>query len=164
MSVTTIKPSYQPPTALTVTAINSLADVSAAKLAYVDNGNDLALDVAIEFSIVLAAGALAGDQKINVYAYGGTRDGVYSGNIDGAAGAFTLENPNDFQVLAYRSVAGALVGAGGTAKGYIPSLAAYFNGILPERWGLIIENRTGVAFASSGHSVKYQIFQAQGLA
>ena len=42
-----------------------------------------------------------------------------------------------------------------TWKGYFPSLAAAFLGLLPQYWGIVVVNGTGIALAATGHTVQY---------
>lgn len=158
MSIT-IKPSYGGAKPVTITNLASLSNGACRQLPALDNSADLFLDVAIEFAFLLAAGVVTAG-KVRIWVYGSISGTIYSTNIDGTDKAYTLEPTNDLTQGAERSCDNY---SGATIKGFIPSLAGLFNGIMPERWGVIVENASGVAFGATGHTLNYFGIQAQGV-
>jgi hypothetical protein len=162
---TTIKASYGTETPIVVTGVASLANLAVWQLAVIDNSVNLFLDVMLEFAFKLQAGAPSG--PINLYGYAGIGGAAarYSSNIDGTNKLGALGVPNDLALLATRDCNDGIVGSGGTAILVVPSLAAYFNGILPAKWGILVENQSGFAFSATAgdHAGNYRGLQAQGV-
>ena len=97
---------------------------------------------------------VAGSKVLNVYAYAGMRAGAapYSGNATGLNAPYmatvancdligTISCPSDANPYTSRPM----------------SIAKAFNGRMPEAWGIIIENSTGVALdaAAGNHQVTW---------
>ena len=98
---------------------------------------------------------------INVYLYGSADGTNYTDNASGSDAGVTLRDPTNLRgpfVIA-APTAGAL-----TYKGVIGSVAQYFGGILPVKWGIVVENQTGLAFDSTegNHAYKYRGVYATG--
>lgn len=137
--------------------LTSLANGSARQSASVDNSSNLYLDYLITAICSIITGTIASDKAVNIYA-AGSEDGMVwpgegSGNNDGVTGsdaAITLESPTNLRLIGSISVPTSL-------KVYTSqpiSVAAAFAGILPRKFSIIIENRTGLAFASSGNGLQ----------
>lgn len=144
-------------TSLTAT-IDSLASGSARESTAVDNTSNLFLDALVYLAIQLAAGSPTGDKRINVYVYGSVDGSNYTDNATGVDAALTLRSPTNLIFLGSIECpdSGAL-----TYKGVFGSIAAAFAGVLPPKWGIVIENQTGLAFAASGHTKQYRGMHAQ---
>lgn len=154
-----IKAKYGTSTALTIT-LNSLAHSTTAgrQSTVVDNSSDLALDAHVTVIAAMAAGTPGVDKAIYVFAFG-SEDGTNYGDPAGASdAAITLRSPTNLRLIGVISTpdAGAL-----TYKSQPMSVAAAFGGILPRKWGIVVQNMTNVAFASSGCSASYTPMQQQ---
>lgn len=147
-------------TSFTLT-LASLASGSARESTSVDNSSNLFLDAAVQLGLRLATGVPSGDKVINVYFYGSIDGTNYDDNATGADAALTLRTPSNFKGphVIQTPIEGAI-----TFKSIIPSIAYFFNGILPVKWGIIVENKTGLALGSTetDHTYKYRGLFAQG--
>lgn len=138
--------------ALTIT-LAELADEGIRASAAVDNGTNLYGEaLAMVMVTTGGSGGDAGD-VVRVYAYGTVDGGTsYSGEATGTDGALTT---TDNLVLLDVIKAEA---ATTTFYSRVISVAQAFGGVLPDEWGIVIENATGAALdADAGdHWVKYQ--------
>lgn len=146
--------------AITIT-LASLADNAYRESTAVDNSSNCFLDALVQVKILVTASAPAGEACVNIWAYG-TADGgtTYSGGATGSDAAFG-------------SSAGQLIGncrligvincdaASETFESDLMSVAAAFGGVLPDHWGIIVQNQLGAALESSGQSAFYQGVYAQ---
>lgn len=144
-------------TGITIT-IASLANGSARESTAIDNTSNLFLDALLYLAIQLAAGAPASDKRINVYVYGSADGTNYTDNATGSDAAITPRSPSNLILLGSIETPDS---GGLTYKGVLGSVAAAFAGVLPPKWGIVIENKTGLAFAASGHTTQYRGLQAQ---
>lgn len=132
--------------------IANLADSSAREGAFIDNTSTLYLDAMMYFSIQLQIGTPASDRVVNFWFYASEDGTNYTDNATGTNAPITLRNPNNFRGpwTLFTPDAGGI-----TYKTVIPSVAAFFGGNLPRRWGVVIENRTGLALnATEGNHTK----------
>lgn len=139
----------------------SLADAALRESTAVDNGTNLFLDAVVGGKLMTGTTPTA-DRTIVIYAYG-TVDGgtLYSGNATGLDAAYTGPEDQLFPL-------GVLVTDATSNKSYEfgPfSVAAAFGGVLPEKWGIVVKNNTGVALnATAGnHDINYQGVQGQSV-
>jgi hypothetical protein len=131
----------------------SLANLAGRQSDAIDNSTDLFVDAQLLVKIKLAAGTPTGDKKVDVYAYGSLDGTTFTDNATGLDGAVTPRTPTNLQYLGAIECpdAGALA-----YPGFFGSVAMAFNGILPRHWGIVLVNRTGVAFDTAGHIVQYR--------
>ena len=130
--------------AVNITAtLKSLANNAARECVAVDNGTNLYLDAMLTLAIKLAAGSPSNDKGVNVYFYSG--DGTnYHDNATGADAAVTMRSPtNLFGPFVISTPTGGV-----SYSVVIPSVASFFGGIFPKKWGVVIENKSGLAFDS----------------
>lgn len=149
-----VKEAWASSASLTVT-INSLASSQTVGRAstVVDNSTDLALDALLAGTFVLAAGSPANDKCVYVYGYGSIDAGSnYTESVTGSDASFTINNPTNLRLI----TAVATPTGGGTYKFGPVSVAAAFGGTLPQRWGIVVVNYSGLALAASGNAVSYQ--------
>jgi hypothetical protein len=131
--------------------LNSLANASARASTVVDNTTNLFLDALVEVTLVGAAASVSAAGYAVVWAYA-TADGTtYSEGATGTDAAITLTVPPNAVRLDTISV----VANNGTYK-KVFSIARAFGGSMPAKWGVIVENQSGAAFAAAGNSVVYQ--------
>jgi hypothetical protein len=147
---------YGASTAITIT-LDALANGSARQGLAVDNATNKFLDALVTVVVVIGAGTIASDKAINIYVAGsedGTRwPGEGSGNADGVTGAdaaITLESPTNLRLLG--SI--AVPTASKTYTSQPMSVAAAFAGVVPRKWAIVVEDRTGLAFGT-GCSATY---------
>jgi|SRR6267142_1482475 len=163
-----------PSAALTIT-LNSLAAQSARASVFVDNATTLYLDVHVSIKFTLATPARVGDHgAVNVYAYG-SEDGSTYGPSGGPNAKEAIDGTDKAIVVNFSPAPSTLwgvrigvihiqTGAAGVAYVSPPlGVAQAFGGTLPRRWGIVVENRSGIAFASSGCRASYSgIFSTTG--
>lgn len=133
--------------------INSLANTGQRQSTVVDNSTNLYLDALVSLTFETADAATAATGQVNVYAYG-TADGgtTYSDGATGSDGAITLTVPPNMRLIGVvNAVANATDYWGGPF-----SVAAAFGGILPDHWGIVVENLTGGTIANETAAAWYQ--------
>lgn len=142
--------------AQTVTMTNtSLGDGSWRQSLAVDNGTNLFVDAHLGGSIQTGTTPTA-NGTIDIYAYG-TYDGTsFTGGASGSDAAYTA----DGEELLFPLLLSITVDAtSDTDYVFGPiSVAQAFGGILPETWGIVIENNTGAALNATGTNNEIQFF------
>lgn len=141
--------------AITIT-MNGLADDAKRESAAIDNATNCFLDALVQVKIATNTTTdSTGDESAYVYAYGTSDGGTsYSGNASGSDAAFGT----DPQQLDNCRLIG-VIHAPTKDKIYESepmSIASAFGGLLPQRWGIIVHNRTGQTLKSSDCSAFYQ--------
>lgn len=136
--------------AITITSAAALANGSAAGCAAIDNTSNLYFDALLQVVATIASGSIASDQLINVWLAGsedGTNwDGTNGGSLDNYVGtdaAVTLQSPSVYS--------GPFVIPTPNSNLTVRKsfwVAPFFGGKLPPKWGVIVENRTGLAFTA----------------
>lgn len=143
--------------AITCTLASLASSATAGRESTViSNLTDLFIDALVAVKVVLQAGTPGGDKSVYVWAYG-TVDAatpLYPDAITGADAAITFNSPINLRLL------GAIAAptSAGTFKGGPWSVASLFGGVLPEKWGIAIQNYTGCTLSSteSDHKKLYQ--------
>lgn len=132
-------------TALTTTALDSLASATYVSAGTINHSTNDPLDVLVE--VKATPGTVAGNKQLVVFAQG-SLDGTNfeSGPVSGTT---ATDEPN----LTFVGTVPCNTNA--TAQTGIFSLAAAFQGTLPLQTKIIIKNDTGAALAATGHSVYY---------
>ena len=125
--------------AITVT-LASLANNSARASTAVDNTSNLFLDALVAINIKTGASGTSSTGYVNVYAYGTADGGTnYTEAATGSDAAITLVVPTNLRLIgSLNCVANAT-----TYKAGPFSVAAVFGGAMPDKWGIVIENKTG---------------------
>jgi hypothetical protein len=154
--MSTIKSLFGGLNAITCT-IASLASGAAQGSVAVDNSSNQYLDAQLTLLIAVAAGSPSGSKVINIYGYRSVDGTNFDDPAPGTDGAITVGSPTNLILLESINVPTG----GKTYSKQIASLAAKFGGVLPIKWGLVIENQTGVALSGSGHSLQYRGLFAQ---
>lgn len=146
--------------AITIT-INSLAHDAKRESTAVDNATSCFFDALVQVKIATNTGAdSTGDKCVYVYAYGTSDSGAaYSANASGSDAAFGT----DPQQLANCRMIGTIYAPTQDKiyKSDLMSVAGAFGGFLPQRWGIIVHNRTGQTLKSSDCSAGYQGLSTQ---
>lgn len=150
---TTTKSSYGTNNQAITCTITSLANNGQRGSTAVDNTTNLFLDALVVVKIKTNAAGTSASGYISVYAYA-TADGgtTYTDGVSGTDGASTLTSPpNVILIGRVAAVANATTYVGGPF-----SVAAGFGGVLPDHWGIVVENKTGATLDASVGSSWYQ--------
>lgn len=135
--------------------IASLANNSARASTALDNSTNVFLDALAQLKVKSNAAGTSSTGYVNIYAYA-TADGgtTYSDGATGTDAAITLTSPPNVKLIGRINV----VANATTYKSDPLSVAAAFGGVLPDHWGIIIENKSGAALDSTGgnHAAFYQ--------
>lgn len=133
----------------------SLANGSARASTAVDNSSNLYSDVLLLLKIKAGGSGVTSTGYVNVYAYG-TADGgtTYSEGVSGSDAGVTLTSPPNVRLIGVI----AMVATSTTYYSPLMSVASAFGGVMPDHWGIIIENKSGGAFDSTegNHAKLYQ--------
>jgi hypothetical protein len=140
--------------AITIT-VASLTNTSARASTVIDNSTTLFLDALVFLKLKSGASSTTPTGTIRVYAYA-TVDGgtLYTEGASGSDAALTLVSPTNLVLLGViNMVANATTYYGGPF-----SVAQAFGGVLPEKWGIVIENQSGGTLDSTGanHLAEYE--------
>lgn len=145
-------------------SLNSLSNGSAQCSAAVDNTAPMAppLDfdqrLFIDAFVVVQFTTSAASQhgQVRVWAYGSSDSGVTFGdNMPGTDSGVTLTVPPNLHLIG--TIAAPSPSGLSTKYTSNPmSVAAAFCGHLPEHWGIVVENRLGAPFHTSGNGAWYQ--------
>lgn len=139
---------------ITVT-MASLASAAARASTAVDNSTNVFSDALVSIITKTNAAGTTATGTVNIYAYGTADGGTnYSEAATGTDAAITLTSPPNVRLIgSLNTVANAT-----TYKAGPFSVAYAFNGVLPDHWGIIVENKSGAALDATGgnHSAVYQ--------
>jgi hypothetical protein len=155
--MSTIKALYSSSNQAITSTFTSLANNGQRGAAAIDNSSNLFLDALVFVKAKTNAAGTLATGTINVYAYG-TSDGgtTYSDGVTGTDAGQTLTSPPNLRLIGViNCVANSTTYEGGPF-----SVAAAFGGVLPEHWGIVIENKTGAALDGAVGSAWYQGVQA----
>jgi len=139
MAVTKI--TYGTSTSITCT-LASLASSSTAGrgCTAVDNTSNLYDDALLTVSVKTSASALANDKACYIHIFGSEDGTVYnasSGESVGTDGAVTLASPSNMRPFVLSCPASA------TTYRAVISIASFFGGVMPRKWGFVLQNYTG---------------------
>ena len=148
-----LKQAFGSSTAITC-SLASKADGTARASTSVDNGTNLFLDVMVALAVKLQTGTPSNDRAVFVYAYASEDGTNYTDNATGSDADITLRNPSNLRPL---GVINCPDSGGLTYKSGPMSLAQAFGGVVPRKWGIVVENRTGVTLSATegDHSKSY---------
>lgn len=158
---TTIETQYGTNGQLVTITLASLANNAAREAASQSNTSALYLDVLFMLVIKTGAGAVGGDQLVNIYAAGSVDGGTtWPDTVTGSDAAITLNSPTQLKLIGSIQVTASAT----TYKSEPMSIAAAFGGILPEKWSIIVENKTGASLDTTEANFKklFQGILAQG--
>jgi hypothetical protein len=146
--------------AITIT-IASLTNTSVRASTVVDNTTNLFLDALVQLQITAGGASTSANGFVNVYGYGtvDSADNFYPEGITGTDGGITLTVPTNLRLVGVINV----VANNGVYVSEPMSVANAFAGILPEKWGIAVENQSGGTLAASGQSVFYQGVEGQSV-
>jgi len=138
--------------------ITSLANNGQRQSAAVDNTSNVFLDALVFLKVKTNASGTTSTGFVTIYAYG-TVDGgtTYSDGASGSDASITLTSPPNVKPIGVvNCVANSTTYYGGPF-----SVANAFGGVLPDHWGIIVENKTNAALDASVASAYYQGVYAQ---
>lgn len=155
----TRKIAYSAATAITLTQ-TSLASGGWRQGTAVDNSSNLYLDCLVGGSTQI--GAVTVNGTIEIYAYGSWDGTLYTAGLTGTDGTITWGTSSG--VLGYNDLVPlGVANTEGTDdnddRPWGPfSIAAAFGGRVPQKWGIVIKNNTGLALHATGtnNAVKYE--------
>ena len=136
--------------------ITSLTNTSAQQSAAIDNTSNVFQDALVMVKVKSAGSSTSTSGVVNVYAYGTADAGTsYSDSATGSNAAITLTSPPNMRLIGQINV----VANSTTYIGGPFSVAAAFGGILPQKWGIVVENKSGATLdASTGNSFYQGIY------
>jgi len=149
-----IKAEYGTSTVITVTP-DSLGSFALRESTAIDNSTNKFLDAFVGGKLTTGTSPTV-NTTIVIYAYGSVDGGsTYTGGATGSDAAYSALEEVNMKVLVVISVTAT---SNKTYEFGPVSVARLFGGHLPTHWGIIIENRTGVALNATGsnHEVRYQ--------
>lgn len=139
-----------------------LANGGARQSTEIDNTSDGFFDALVVLKIKTGAAGVSATGYVNVYAYGTVDNGTTRTENAGASdAAITLTAPPNAKLIGVmNAVANATTYVGGP---FAASLG--FGGKLPEKWGIIIENKTGAALDTTegNHAKLWEGIYEQGV-
>lgn len=139
---------------ITIT-LASLTSTSARASTVVDNTGTLFLDALVQIAIKSGASGTATTGYVNVYAYGTSNNGTtYGEGATGTDAGITLTSPTNLRLIGRLNVVANSV----TYDSNPMSVAAAFGGVLPAKWGIVIENQSGGTLdgTEGSHTKVYQ--------
>lgn len=147
-----IKTTYATPASITCT-LASLSSGSARECTAVDNTTNLYLDAMVNIAVAVGAGTIAGDKSVYVWFYGSADGTDYTDNATGSDAAVTMRSPSNLRGPFVISTPTQSI----TYKACIGSVASFFGGVLPQKWGFVVENQSGIALSSTegDHTKEY---------
>lgn len=118
----------------------SLANNSARQSTEIDNSSNLFHDALVFLKVKTGASGTTSTGTVNVYAYATVDNGTTRTENAGASdAAITLTAPPNARLIGIvNAVANSTTYYGGPF-----SVATAFGGVLPEKWGIVVENKTG---------------------
>lgn len=146
---------YQASTAATIT-LTTLANGSGQECTAIINTAGSAIDAACMITLKTTTGTHGSDLACYVHFYGSPDGTAFPNPVTGTNAAVTINtgmNLNGPVPIIFGTSTTGLA----TAKKYIGSVAALFGGVLPSRYGLVIENKTNLAFTNTAgdHAVVF---------
>ena len=120
-----------------------LANAAARESAIVDNSTNLYDDAMFTLKFTLAGGSMASDKAVYVYFHGSEDGVVYTEPMTAADAGITLTTANNLTLGMVISCVSNTTGAYVKTLG---SVAQMFGGVLPRKWGFIVQNQAGPAF------------------
>ena len=147
MAVTNVTYAGASGTAITLT-LTSLTDGSWRQSAAVDNTSNLYIDVLVGGSVQVGTSPTA-DGTIDIYAYGQyDASGEYTAGASGSDAAYTADGEEGQLKFIASIVVDATSDQDYEWGPY--NIAPAFGGVIPQRWGLVVENNTGATLNATG--------------
>lgn len=131
----------------------SLASTSSRASTALDNSSNVYQDALVFLQVKSGASGVSTTGTVAVYAYGTSNGGTtYTENATGTDAGITLTSPPNARLIGIINV----VANATTYYGGPFSVASAFGGILPQKWGIIVQNNSGAALDSTeGNHAKF---------
>lgn len=144
-----VKGRYGAKTAIAAT-LTSLANLAAWQTAVVDFTASLFLDAIVRVQSKAIAGATA---QLDVYVYAALGDTTYTDGASGSDATFTTANRLNAKYLG-----SITLNTTNGIQSVLGSVADAFNGVMPDKWGLIFVNNSGAALSATAgdHVVEFE--------
>lgn len=148
---TTLKMLYASEVAITC-GLDGLANsaTTSRQSTVIDNTTNLYIDALVQLVMQTAAGALSVVPVIYVYAYGWSegQGSNYTDTVSGSDSSYTLPSnlPPNLKLV---QIISHVVAANTTFYSSPFTIAAAFGGILPPKWGIVVNNQTGLALSGT---------------
>lgn len=139
-------------TAQIVCAFSALITGSSRECTAIDNTTNKYLDANLHLTVTLSNGTVTGDKALNVYFYGSVDGQKYTDNATGVDAYVNLRNPTN---LIGPYVISTPNNGPLTYNTVIGSVASFFGGILPQKWGFVLHNTCGVNLLTSSCTAFY---------
>ncbi len=133
----------------------SLTNTSLRQSTAIDNTSNLFQDVLVMLKIKSPGSGTSASGQVVVWVYATVDNGTtYTDGATGSDGSFTPTSPSNLRFLgALNVVANTTTYVGGPW-----SVAACFGGVMPAKWGIVVQNLTGGTLDSTegNHAKLYQ--------
>jgi hypothetical protein len=156
---TTFKPLYGSSNQAISCTFTSLVNNACRGGAAINNTAALFLDALVQVIVKAGASGTSATGYVNIYAYGTADGGTSYPEGAGTNTGLTLTVPTNLRVIGVLNV----VADAATYKSEPMSVAAAFGGILPDHWGIALENKTGGTLDASTGSAFYQGINQQAV-
>lgn len=156
----TIKPLYGSGNQAITCTFTGLANAASRQSAVIDNTSALFEDALVAVHVKAGGSGTGANGVVNVYAYA-TVDGgtTYTGGASGSDAGYTQIAPPQLILIGQVIV----VTDSATYTGGPFSVASAFGGILPAKWGIVIENLSGGTLDATTAVAYYQGVNRQGV-
>jgi len=148
---------YSAASTITVTLASLASAGSARECTVVTNTATRYDDAYVTVTATVMTGtAPAGDKSLYIYFYSAGSGTDYTSPVTGTDATIAVTQPNNFfgpAAMTFQSSAASLA----TVNMMIPSVASFFGGILPPKWGMVFQNSTAMILSATGgdHAVAY---------
>ncbi len=132
-----------------------LANGSSRQSTVIDNTSNLFIDAFVSITIKSGASGTSSTGTVSVYFYGTVDGGSnYTDACTGSDASFTPTSPTNLRGPYVMNVVANAVSYNGGPW----SVASFFGGTLPAKWGIVITNNSGAALdtTEANHIKKYQ--------
>lgn len=151
-----VKLAYGSVTDITITLTSLASSATAAQEStVVSNASDKFLDALVQVEVETSTGTIGADRGVHVFCYASIDGGTeFSGRCTGSNAAYTLDDPSALRYALYIPTP-----AVSTIYRAAPfSVAELFGGTVPQRWGIVVLNYSGVSLSadSGDNTAKYQ--------
>lgn len=136
-----------------VCTLTSLLASSSRECTAVDNSSNLYPDALLHVKVTTSSGTMGDAKAVYVWLYGSVDGAKYTDNATGSDADLVMRSPTNLRGPFVISTPTANV----TYESVIGSVASFFGGSLPVKWGVVIENKTNVTLdpTASNFSVYY---------
>lgn len=158
MALTTDNIKYAASASITCTLASLTSSTTVGRgSAVIDNTSNLYADVMVTLGIMTSAGTQAAvDKACYIYLYGSEDGVVYNGSsaeAEGSDASLTFDSPTNLRgpyVLSCPS-------SSTTYRLVIGSVASSFGGVMPRKWGVVVQNYSGLLLnaTESNHQKTY---------